>query len=312
MRILFDNKIKPIVLIAFTNYALDHMLGSILDAEITQKFVRLGSQSTDERISRYGLWHLEKTFDNASMGGQISRAYAIKKQAEEAMYNITDAIQIPEPSEDQIKGYLQENWGDHLLEMFDPPFWIAEYADQLWGDEEDGWMVQGKGKGKKQSHLAASTYYGLWKRGLDIALIQPPQSRYVKVPAWKTPRKQGLQNTQPNVELVPPTQEEWESYRRRMFEFFNQLGFGDVVPPVPTGNRPFVQLQDSSAVWEMSLEERLRLAKHWEEEMRRLAYHNRLGEYQELRKQYEEACEMYEAVSDEVRLQSTYFQISLH
>ena len=95
-------------------------------------------------------------------------------------------------------------------------------------------------------------------------------------------------------------------YQVRMFEFFNELGFGGSVPPIPTGSRPFVQLQDSSAVWAMSLEERQRLAKYWEDEMRQLAYHNHLGKYQELRKVYEEACERYEAVSDEVRVWPTY------
>jgi hypothetical protein len=57
-------------------------------------------------------------------------------------------------------------------------------------------------------------------------------------------------------------------YQERMFEFFSNLGSDNSVPPVPTGNRPFVQLQDSPAVWAMSLEERQRLAEHWEEEMR--------------------------------------------
>jgi len=36
--------------------------------------------------------------------------------------------------------------------------------------------------------------------------------------------------------------------------------------------------------------------------MRRLAYHNHLEEYERLRASYEEACEKYEAVFNEVRL----------
>ena len=304
MRILLDNKIKPIVLIAFTNHALDHMLNSILDAKITKKFVRFGFQSTDERISQYSLWHLEKTSDNASMSGQIKRAYAIKKKTEEDMYKVMDDIQIPEPSEDQIKEYLQTNWGEHLSVMYNPPFWIAEYADRLWAseDEEGEWVVQGKGKGKgkKQSHLMAHTYYGLWKRGLDITFIQPPQSRYIEAIPQKTAKKQRSQNTQPNVVQVPPTEEELDKYKARMFKFFSELGFGDAIPPIPTGDRQFVQLQDSSAVWGMSFEERQQLAKYWEEEMRQLAYDNYLEKYRELRRQYEEACERHEAITDEV------------
>ncbi|EEB87724.1 hypothetical protein MPER_14830, partial [Moniliophthora perniciosa FA553] len=37
LRVLFANKIRPVVLIAFTNHALDHMLRSVLDAKITER-----------------------------------------------------------------------------------------------------------------------------------------------------------------------------------------------------------------------------------------------------------------------------------
>ena len=302
-RIFFDNKIKPIVLIAFTNHALDHMLTSILDAKITKKFVRLGSRSTDERIAQYSLRNLEKTFTDASMSRQIGREYAIKKKTEEEMCKVMKDIQIPEPSEDQIKEYLETHWSEHVSMMYDPPFWIAEYAARLWKseDEEGGFKVVGKGgKGKEQSHLMGRTYYGLWKRGLDIAFILPPQPKFAQVEPPKK-QKQSQEDVQPGVALIPPSQEDQEMYQKRMFEFFSELGFDDSVPPVPTGNRPFVQLQDSAAVWAMSPEERQRLAEHWEEEMRRLAYHNHLEEYEELREVYKDACEKYEAVTDEVR-----------
>jgi hypothetical protein len=51
----------------------------------------------------------------------------------------------------------------------------------------------------------------------------------------------------------------------------------------------------------MSLQERQRLAEYWEEEMRRIAYQDHLGEYERLREEYEKACEKFEDVTDEVR-----------
>ena len=282
------------------------MLNSVLDAKITKKFVRLGSRSTDERIAEYSLKNLEKTFADASMNRQIGRENAIKRKIEGQMLEVLNDIQIPEPSEEQIREYLEKDWVDHLQMMFGPPFWIAEYATRLWESEEgeEGeWKIQGKkGKGKEQSHVMARTYYGLWKRGLDIAFIQPPQPRFIQNTLTK---KQKKQKVQPDVVLVPPTEEEQNKYQERLFEFFNGLGFGDTVPPVPNGNRPFVQLQDSPMVWSMSLQERQRLAEYWEEEMRRLAYNDHLEEYQRLRGEYEEACEKFEDVSDEVRFLST-------
>lgn len=272
------------MLIAFTNHALDHMLSSILDAEITKNVVRFGSRSSDERIAEHSLWNLEQNFTDTAMNRQIRREYAIKRGAEEDMYTVMERIQIPEPSEAQIKEYLRRDWTRHLSAMFNPPFWIVEYADRLWGSEDDGgeWKVQGKGKKGKwreQSHVMSHTYYGLWKRGLDITFIQP------------------------EVKLVPLSRNVLKTYRDQTFEFFNELGFEvSDIPLVPTGNRPFIQLQDSPDVWEMSLEERQRLAKYWEEEMRRLAYRNHLGKFKEFRKQYNDACERYEAVADEVRV----------
>lgn len=278
------------------------MLNSILDAKITKKFVRLGSRSSDERIAEYSLKNLERAFTDASMSRQIGREIAIKKKIEGRMLEVLNDIQIPEPSEDQIKEYLEKDWAEHLYMMFEPPFWIAEYASRLWKLEEgegDEWKVQGKkGKGKEQSHLMARTYYGLWRRGLDVAFIQPPQPRFVEVELSNRQRKKGVQ---PDVMLVPPAEGEQRAYLERMFEFFNGLGFGDSVPSVPIGNRPFVQLQDSPAVWSMSPQERQRLAEHWEEEMRRLAYDDHLEEYERLRGEYEEACDKFEDVSDEVR-----------
>ena len=270
------------------------MLNSILDAKITEKVVRLGAQSTDERIAQYSLKNLERNFEDASINAQIRGAYGAKKDIEGSMYRVVEDIQIPEPTENQIKKYLGTRWAEHLSMMYDPPSWIVDYAARLWepDGEEGEWIVQGKkGKGKRQNQLITNTYYGLWKRGLDIAFIQPPQPRSITFGPYKGQK-------------IPPTQEEQAMYRERILDFFYELGYGDSVPPVPVGNRVFVQLRDSPAVWEMSLEERQRLAEHWEEEMRRLAYHNYLGEFKRLRHQYDEACEKYEAVSDEVRVQS--------
>jgi hypothetical protein len=87
-----------------------------------------------------------------------------------------------------------------------------------------------------------------------------------------------------------------------MRNYFREFGFVDaeIPPPIPTGNRPLMQLQDSPDVWAMSLEERQRLATHWEEQIRRLAYRNYLGKFKALRKEYDSACERYDTFSDEV------------
>ncbi|KAF9504410.1 hypothetical protein BS47DRAFT_1308218, partial [Hydnum rufescens UP504] len=42
LRVLVENQVKPILPIAFTNHALDHILRSGLDTGITKKVVRTG------------------------------------------------------------------------------------------------------------------------------------------------------------------------------------------------------------------------------------------------------------------------------
>ncbi|KAF9506180.1 hypothetical protein BS47DRAFT_1305576 [Hydnum rufescens UP504] len=55
LRVLVGNQVKPNLPIAFTNHALDHMLGSGLATGITKKVVRLGSRSADLKISSLSL-----------------------------------------------------------------------------------------------------------------------------------------------------------------------------------------------------------------------------------------------------------------
>ena len=278
---------------------MDHILSSILDAKITKKLVRLGSRSTDERVAKYSLGNLENTFAGASVNRRIGMKYTIKRKIEEEMLQAMENIHISEPSEDQIKEYLRTDWGEHLLMMYKPPVWIAKYAARLWGSEggEGESNVQGK-KGKGEERLV-HTYYGLWKHGLDIALIQPPQPRLEALK--RQGEEQGSQRVQPGV-LVPLGQEEQEGRQKWTLKFFSDLGYGDSVPLVPTSNRPFSRLQESPDVWGMSLEERQKLAEYWEEEARRIAYNARLSEHEWLRKLYENACETCEAVSGEVRI----------
>ena len=286
IQILIDSKIKPIALITPTNHALDHVLNSILDARITKKIVRLGSQSTDERIAKYNLKNLMDSLTDDPMSLQIWTEYAAKRRIEEEMLQVMENIQISEPSEVQVKEYLRMDWAEHLSMMYEPPFWITEYAARLWASSE---------KGKERSHPMTHAYYEFWKHGLDIDLIRPPRFGSSE----RREENLGGQDVQPGV-LVPPSQEEEEKRQKWRLKFFSDLGYGDLIPPVPISNRSIFQLRESPAVWEMSLEERQRLVQHWEEEMRRLAYNTHLREYRKLRKLYEDAHRKYEAVSEEV------------
>ncbi|CAK9783070.1 unnamed protein product [Cutaneotrichosporon oleaginosum] len=56
LRVLFANKAGPVLLLAFTNHALDHIIRAIHDADVTKDIVRLGSRSKDEVVSHNTTW----------------------------------------------------------------------------------------------------------------------------------------------------------------------------------------------------------------------------------------------------------------
>ena len=267
------------VLIAYTNLALDHLLTSILDAQITTNIVRLGSRATDERIAQYSLNKLEQLAGHGELDRPRRRQYAILKEVEEQMTGIMNRIQLPQLTSEDVERYLDFHYPQHADSLGEPPFWIAELFRRFTEDEEENgeWIEVSRGK-KSSQDLDIKGMYGFWKSGRDIEFIQPP-------PTSPTAKAK---------EMVDPRQ-----------AFFNELGFFGRVPQIPLGQRPLELLVTNVNVWSMSLSERLCLSESWEDEMRSMAYESNLEEFDRLKQQYKEACQTYEDVQDEVSLLET-------
>ncbi|KAH9008021.1 hypothetical protein EDB84DRAFT_1584586 [Lactarius hengduanensis] len=278
LRVLFSSKIKPIVLIAFTNHALDHMLTSVLDAKITKNVVRLGSRTTDERIEQYSLYKLEQLSGRGDLDGPIRRKYAAMKQAEEDMTRIMNRIQLPGLTWEDAERFLDFHHPQHADSFRGPPFWIAERMRRDTEDEiEHGeWTRVSKGK-KVPKDAEISGVYGYWKNARDIEFIRPPPSSSKKAAGKKRT------DSDPRV------------------AFFDELGFEGQIPPVPSKSRTVEQLTRVYNVWSMSLSERQRLAESWEDDMRKITYDSLLSDFEQLRTHYKDACREYEDVQDEAR-----------
>ncbi|KAH9007625.1 hypothetical protein EDB83DRAFT_2236280 [Lactarius deliciosus] len=278
LRVLFTSKIRPIVLIAFTNHALDHMLSSVLDAKITTNVVRLGSRTTDERIEQYSLYKLEQLSGRGDLDRPIRREYAAMKQAEEEMTRIMNRIQLPGLTWEDAERFLDFHHPQHADFFRGPPFWIAEFMRRATQDEIENGEWKRVPKGKKVSKDAEiSGVYGFWKNARDIEFIQPPPSSSKKAAGKKRA----------------------DSDQR--VEFFNELGFEGQIPPVPSKSRSLEQLTRVYNVWSMSLSERQRLAESWEDDMRKIAYDSLLSDFEQLRTHYKDACKVYEDIQDEAR-----------
>ncbi|KAH9066139.1 hypothetical protein EDB87DRAFT_1678878 [Lactarius vividus] len=261
LRVLFSSKIRPIVLIAFTNHALDHMVTSVLDAKITTNVVRLGSRTTDERIEQYSLYKLEQLSGRGDLDRTIRREYAAMKGAEEEMTRIMNRIQLPGLTWEDAERFLDFHYPQHADSFREPPFWIAERLRLATEDEEKNgkWTRVSRGK-KVPKDAEISGVYGFWKNARDIEFLRPPPSSSKKAAGKK------------RTDLDPRV------------EFFNELGFEGQIPRIPSGSRSIEQLTQS-----------------WEDEMRKIAYDSLLSDFEQLRARYKDACKVYEDIQDEAR-----------
>ncbi|KAH9052824.1 hypothetical protein EDB87DRAFT_1676964 [Lactarius vividus] len=278
LRVLFASKIRPIVLIAFTNHALDNMLTSVLDANITEQFVRLGSRTTDARIEQHSLYKLEQLSGRGELSRPMGREYAAMKRVEEEMTHIMNRIQLPALTLKDTETFLDSHYPQHADFFRGPPFWIAELLRRAVEDEimNGEWTQVSKGK-KALQDAEISGVYGFWKYGRDIEFIQPPPSL--------SNRATGEERTDPDLRTA----------------FFNEQGFEGRIPLVPVGSRSVQQLTGFFNVWSMSIRERQRLAESWEDEMREEAYDSFLSDFDRQRTQYKDACKAYEDIRDEAR-----------
>ena len=271
------------------------MLTEILDSNITTNLVRLGSRSSDERIAEYTLDKLEKVAAKSNLDRSIGRQYRAMKELEEEMTKVMKSIQLPVVSWDSVYSHLSIHYTDHGEAFENPPFWIQELFSRMRVDQEENgeWQeVKGKGKQREDSGLS-KTLYGFWKDGRDIAFITP-----VIIPI-QAPTKQG-KNKGKHKSVVPQLVEGQAVLPPLVTGFFQELGFGSMIPPIPAGTRPLEMLRDNPAIWAMSLDERARLASEWEREIREMAYRSNLGRYNRVRDEYNEACKDYNDMKDEV------------
>jgi hypothetical protein len=173
-------------MIAFTNHALDHMLCSVLDADITRKIVRLGSRSSDERISQYSIETLELVDGQSRLDRTFGSRRRELKDVQEEIKKLMDKVLHLDLESDstEIMEYLSTFHPEHHEYLAHPPTWtqtLRELFDNK-NDDNGVWRVQGR-KGK--THKQDTSYYAYWKEAGDLDLIGAVvDGSYVP---WKTP-----------------------------------------------------------------------------------------------------------------------------
>lgn len=169
LRVLIQNKVKPILMIAFTNHALDHMLLSVLDADITKKVVRLGSRSNVEKVSSVSLEELEKLHERSRFSPAMGKEIGTIKDTEKEMQDLMKRINRRHIGWTEISSFLEFEYLAHFAWLVNPPNWIQELY-QLQVEENEEWEEVGSGPSQ-----TISSIYDFWLAGKDLEFLEPPK-----------------------------------------------------------------------------------------------------------------------------------------
>ena len=203
------------MLIALTNHALDHMLTSILDADITQRIVRLGRRVNDERIGQYSLEKLEMVQNQSRLDHTLSSCRRDLKDVQEQIRNLMrEVLNLDiDNNTDEIMKYLSTFYPEHFEYLSNPPPWVSNVKGFVL-DGEDGageWQTAGRG-GK--AHVLDQSTYAFWRDCSDIAFIDQITNGLFE--PWKAPTEvqeiHPLQNafSALKVEVIDDSDEELE------------------------------------------------------------------------------------------------------
>ncbi|KAI5116801.1 hypothetical protein M0805_007013 [Coniferiporia weirii] len=181
IRTLVKSRVKPILLIAFTNHALDHMLRSVIESGITTSVIRLGGRSSDETIKEYSIEELERKFGRSTLSYGLESEFSTMEEVEEVIMMLLESmIESDVASRVLIDRYLSIHYPDYVLHLNMPPSWIRQLHSMQHSQVEDSdspWEEAGKkGKGR----VMDNSLYSFWMSGKDLDFLrehrEPPKA----------------------------------------------------------------------------------------------------------------------------------------
>ena len=170
---LISNNIGPILMIAFTNHALDHMLCSVLDARITTDIVRLGSRTSDERISQYSIETRELVAGQSRLHETHNSKYREFKSVGTEITKLIERMHKIDLESDssEIDKYLGLVYPEFHVFFIDPPAWIGVAKNLSQDDSESGGKWQKKGR-KGKVITEDTSIYAFWKNCGDLDFLE--------------------------------------------------------------------------------------------------------------------------------------------
>ncbi|KAG8699264.1 hypothetical protein FRC11_013811 [Ceratobasidium sp. 423] len=293
IRVLVKNRIGPILLVAFTNQALDHMLNGILDGNITTNIIRLGSRfSMDERLSKYSLDTLEKEEGGSRLGRSGKSAYRQMKELESDMEGLMTDISSHKVPISHIEGHISLAYPHHYGELFTHvPSWIDAIIPKP-GDSDEGWETMGDRPNQDCSNI------NFWRKGRDLQFLE---TRNQTSATDKNSAQVADQNSFAALLGVGAGNEGVPITRQSFLQnFMREHGLRNV-PKIPKTSRPLGVLLKNPRVWNMSRGERNMLYEAWSIEASDLTHANQIENFEEFRQTHVEVSGQHKEITDQLK-----------
>ncbi|KAG8985372.1 hypothetical protein FRB90_004755, partial [Tulasnella sp. 427] len=301
LRVLIANKIRPILLIAFTNHALDNIIVRVLEKKITSKIVRLGSRSADETVAELSLEKILMNVSKTRKDRAQGRAFGEMKRAEEAMKEFMNGITEENHQAVLLDAHLYSHYPLHHTELHEPPFWIRDLFEQSQDPEFEPVDKQSQPK----------SLLDFWRQGQDLAFItySSQDTGSGAIAGGRRGRRRGKKrdngdapaNTITDASNHPIVDRATWTNAREIF--FEESCGARMIPPTPTTNRTLDQLLIGSQMWDMSKSERDRLNTHLNRELLQESQHEQLEEFERLKERHREASLEWKEIQDKTKLE---------
>ncbi|KAF8656756.1 hypothetical protein AX16_002435 [Volvariella volvacea WC 439] len=313
LRVLLP-KAKPILMIAFTNHALDHMLGSILDAGITQNVVRLGGRSSaDERVSRFSLEELELKAGRSRLDYSLFRYYRQLRGLEDEIKEFMQKFFDPTITADHILSHIRFAHPGRLDELLNPPPWAQSLGEFELKEMGKGWKTTAKTD-------VDLSLYGFWREGRDLECLYSEREVQALQIASEQDSAQRPAGNRYSFLCDMESEEDFPSADNANEEFDDRNTAEEALfptaldylsgicglqglPHIPDGDRPLDLLLDDERVWQMSYRERQKLHQSWIAEIKEREQTLLLEEYSDLRGRHKEIFAQHQEARDEARRQ---------
>ncbi|GMK56414.1 hypothetical protein CspeluHIS016_0302540 [Cutaneotrichosporon spelunceum] len=160
LRVLFANKAGPVLLLAFTNHALDHILRAIHDGGVTKHIVRMGSRCRDEIVSELNLDNISRVKGNTKLNGIVGRSFSETKE----FVNVLDSFISSRSSGSLLASYLHMHYPSLMESLDRAPEWVGIWLNlHSVGDWEHV-----DNRKNKRTVLPVNCQWEFWKDGADI------------------------------------------------------------------------------------------------------------------------------------------------